>query len=195
MTKGEATRRRIVARTADLLNAQGYRSTPVSEIMRVAGLQKGGIYRHFESRAALTLEAFGYAVARMRDRLSLALEGERVATDKLLALFEVARNVLGEEAFRGGCPVMNLAVESDHADPELRKAARTAMTGLIGLFEQVIAQGMKQGDFPKGDARAQATFIVASLEGGIMLSNLYKDRKHVEAVVDHLERSVRMGFL
>ncbi len=195
MKKGEATRQRIVVRTADLLNAQGYRSTPVSEIMRVAGLQKGGIYRHFDSRAALTLEAFFYAVARMRDRLSRALEGERTATDRLLALFDVARNILSEEAFRGGCPVMNLAVESDHADPELRNAARTAMTGLIGLFEQVIAQGMKQGEFPKGDARAQATLIVASLEGGIMLSNLYKDSRHMKAVVDHLERSLRMGFL
>jgi AcrR family transcriptional regulator len=76
MKKGEATRKRIVARTADLLNAQGYRSAPVSEIMRVAGLQKGGIYRHFESRAALTQEAFGFAVARMRDRLSRAIEAK-----------------------------------------------------------------------------------------------------------------------
>ncbi len=192
--KGEATRQRIVTRTADLLNTHGYRSTPVSEIMRVAGLQKGGIYRHFESRAALTLEAFGYAVARMRDRLSRALEGEKTATDKLFALFEVARNFPSEQAFRGGCPVMNLAVESDDADPELRNAARKAMTGLIGLFEQVIAQGMKQGDFPKGDARALATSVVASLEGGIMLSNLYKDRTHIEAVLDHLKRSVQMGF-
>lgn len=194
MKKGEATRRRIVVRTADLLNTHGYRSTPVSEIMRVAGLQKGGIYRHFESRAALTLEAFKYAVARMRDRFLRALEGESTATGKLLALFEVARNVLDEEAFRGGCPVMNLAVESDDADPELRTAARKAMMQLIGLFEQLIAQGMKQGDFPKGDARARARLIVATLEGGIMLSNLYKDRTHMEAVLDHLKRSVQTGF-
>ena len=53
MKKGEATRRRIVARTANLLNKQGYRSTPVSAIMEVAGLQNGGIYRHFESKQAL----------------------------------------------------------------------------------------------------------------------------------------------
>src|SRR5262245_55213934 len=54
MRKGEATRRRIVAQTAGLLNTQGYRSTPVSEIMRVTGLRKGGIYRHFDSRTTLT---------------------------------------------------------------------------------------------------------------------------------------------
>src|SRR5262245_37022925 len=55
MKKGEATRRRIVAQAASLLNTKGYRSTPVSEIMRVTGLRKGGIYRHFDSRTTLTL--------------------------------------------------------------------------------------------------------------------------------------------
>jgi TetR/AcrR family transcriptional repressor of nem operon len=193
MTKGEVTRQRIVVRTADLLNRQGYRSTPVSDIMRVTGLQKGGIYRHFESRAALTLEAFEYAVARMRDRFSRALEGKKTATERLLALFDVARNIPGDEAFRGGCPIGNLALESDDADPELRDAARKKMAGFLGLFEQVLAQGMKEGDFPKGDARAQARLIVASLEGGIMLSNLYKDRAYIEAVVDHLNRSTQTG--
>jgi TetR/AcrR family transcriptional repressor of nem operon len=194
MKKGQATRERIVIRTANLLNRQGYRSTPVSAIMRVAGLQKGGIYRHFDSRAALTLEAFWYAVARMRDRLSGALEGERTAKDKLFALLEVACNAPRDEAFRGGCPIMNLAIESDDADPELRNAARQAMTRLIGVFEQVIVQGIKQGEFPKGDARARARLIVASLEGGIMLTNLYKDCTYLEAVVDHLKRSVQRGF-
>jgi TetR/AcrR family transcriptional regulator, transcriptional repressor for nem operon len=194
MSKGEATRKRIVARAANLLNMQGYLGTPVSEIMRVTGLQKGGIYRHFESRAALTLEAFEYAVDRMRDRLLDALKGKNTAKEKLFALFEVIRNAAQEEAFRGGCPIMNLAVESDDADPELRNAARKAMSQLIGLFERIIAEGIKAGEFRAGDARARATSIVASVEGAMLLSNLYKDRAYLETALDHLKRSVETGF-
>ena len=78
MKKGEATRQRIVVMTADLLNTQGYRVTPVSEIMRVSGLQKGGIYRHFESRDALTLEAFEFAVTRVWNRFLQAIEGKKL---------------------------------------------------------------------------------------------------------------------
>jgi AcrR family transcriptional regulator len=89
--------KRIVARTAKLLNTQGYLGTTVSEIMRVAGLQKGGIYRHFESRAALTREAFEYAVGRLRDRLLDTLEGKKTATARLFALFEVVRNAPHED--------------------------------------------------------------------------------------------------
>ncbi len=194
MTKGEETRKRIVSRTADLLNTRGYLSTPVSEIMRVAGLQKGGIYRHFDSRAALAREAFEYAFGRMRDRLTGAIEGRTTATDKLFALLDVVRNAAREDVFRGGCPIMNLAVESDDADPELRKLAREAMARLIGLFESVIAQGIKQGEFAAGDARARAIWMVAGIEGAIALSNLYKDRAYMEAVLDHLGRSVESGF-
>jgi TetR/AcrR family transcriptional regulator, transcriptional repressor for nem operon len=193
MRKGEATRQRIVVRTADLLNTQGYRITPVSEIMRVSGLKKGGIYRHFESRDALTLEAFQFAVTRVWNRFQQAIEGRKTAQDKLFALFEVVRHARREEAFHGGCPVMNLAVESDDADPELRDAARRAMRQVIGLFEQTIAEGMKSGEFAKGDARAQARLIVASLEGAILMTNLYKDDSYIVAVVDHLEQSVRNG--
>jgi len=194
MKKGEATRQRIVARTANLLNKQGYRSTPVSAIMEVAGLQKGGIYRHFESRAELTLEAFWYAVARMRDRLTGALEGHKSPTDQLLALLDVVGNASRDQAFGGGCPIMNLAIESDDADPKLRAAAREAMRDLIGLFERIIAEGMEQGEFTKQNARTLASSMVASLEGGMMLSNLYKDRQYLEAITDDLRQRVKNGL-
>jgi hypothetical protein len=95
---------------------------------------------------------------------------------------------------RGGCPIMTFAVESDDADPQLRDAARRAMTRLTGLFERIIAEGMRRGEFAKEDARARARVIVASVEGAIMLTNLYKDGTYMEAVLDQLERSVRSGF-
>jgi AcrR family transcriptional regulator len=194
MRKGEATRQRIVARTANLLNKQGYRSTPVSAIMEVAGLQKGGIYRHFDSRTELTLEAFRYAVARMRDCLTSALADQKSAKGKLLALLDLMGNAPREHAFGGGCPIMNLAIESDDADPKLRAAAREAMTSLINLFEQIIVDGIKRGEFSKLDARAQASSMVASLEGGIMLSNLYKDARYLDAITNDLRQRVQNGL-
>jgi TetR/AcrR family transcriptional repressor of nem operon len=194
MKKGEATRRRIVTQAARLLNRRGYRSTPVSEIMRVTGLRKGGIYRHFDSRTTLTLEAFEYAVGKMRDRCRRAAEGHPTATKALLALLEVFREASREEAFQGGCPIVNLAIESDDADPVLRSAARKAMTELVEGFETVIARGMRAGEFAKGDARARAHAIVATLEGGLLLGNLYKDQAPLVAVWQHLRTYVRNGL-
>jgi AcrR family transcriptional regulator len=194
MKKGEATRQRIVARTANLLNKQGYRSTPVSAIMEVAGLQKGGIYRHFDSRAELTLEAFWHAAGRMRDRLTDVLKNHKRATDQLLALLDVMSNAPRDQAFGGGCPIMNLAIESDDADPKLRAAAREAMGDLIGLFEQIIIEGTRHGEFSKQNARTLASSMVASLEGAMMLSNLYKDGQYLETITNDLRQRVQNGF-
>jgi len=193
--KGEATRERIVEQTANLLNREGYLRTPVSEIMRVTGMQKGGIYNHFESREALTLEAFNFAFARMRDFLIAALEGKGTAADKLSALVEAFRcGAECSEAYDGGCPIANLAIESDDADPRLRAAAREAMARLIGLFERVIAEGVQGGEFAKGDARARATQLVASLEGALLLSNLYKDPSYLDGVSARLKQDIRGGL-
>jgi hypothetical protein len=63
------------------------------------------------------------------------------------------------------------------------------MRQLIRFFEHVIAQGMKHGEFPKGNSGALATMIVASLEGGIMLSSLYRDRRYMMAVLPHLNET------
>jgi AcrR family transcriptional regulator len=192
--KGEVTRERIVAQTAGLLNREGYLRTPVSEIMRVTGLQKGGIYNHFESRQALTLEAFDFAVARMRDRLLSAVASERSAKDKLRALIEAFRDSTQGPAMEGGCPITNMAVESDDADPELRAAARRAMGQLIGLFEKVIAAGIERGEFAKGDAHSRATHLVAAIEGALMLSNLYKDKTYLHSVAERLKQEVSAGL-
>ena len=194
-TKGEATRRRVLHRSAVLLNSHGYRNTPIAEIAKEAGLKNASLYRHFESRKALVRQTFALAVSRIRARLIGAVERKNSSTEKLLALLEVARNAPDDELWLGGCPIMNMAIESDDADRTLCDDARAAMSGLRGLIEEVIALGMQQGEFRAGDAREKATLFLASIEGALMLSNLYKDRYQIGVVVDHLTRSVRSGHL
>ena len=53
MSKGEQTRERILARSAQLFNRQGYFGSSLADIMRETGLEKGGIYNHFSSKEQL----------------------------------------------------------------------------------------------------------------------------------------------
>jgi AcrR family transcriptional regulator len=190
----EGTREWIIARTATLLNTSGYLGTPMSEIMRVTGLKKGGIYHHFKSREALALAAFQYSAGLVRARVLQVLASDGSAKAKLLALIGVFRNLLVHDVLQGGCPIVNLAIESDDAHPQLRAAARDAMARLLARVFEVIDQGMKRGDFAKGDALACASSIVAALEGGIVLSNLYRDQKYLKSIADRLEAEVSAGL-
>src|SRR5271154_4185959 len=60
MTKGEQTRRKIVAAAAPIFNRNGYEGSSLADLMEATGLKKGGIYRHFASKEELAAEAFDY---------------------------------------------------------------------------------------------------------------------------------------
>ena len=60
-TQGEKTRQRIIKDAAALLNQYGFSGFSMSELMKATGLEKGGIYRHFDSKEQLAAEAFEYA--------------------------------------------------------------------------------------------------------------------------------------
>src|SRR5215813_8035692 len=61
MRKGEATRREIIEKAAPIFNQKGFEGASLSDLMAATGLEKGGIYRHFESKEELAAEAFDYA--------------------------------------------------------------------------------------------------------------------------------------
>src|SRR6266480_5374711 len=83
MSKGEQTREMILERTAQLFSRQGYFGSSLSDIMHETGLEKGGIYNHFESKEELALEAFDFAVELVSQRMRLALAGKINAIDRL----------------------------------------------------------------------------------------------------------------
>ena len=189
MRKGEQTREHIIEQAAALFNQKGYAGASLSDIMEATGLQKGGIYRHFGSKEELAVEAFDFAVRRMARRFAAALEGRAGAVERLSAIVEVYGSVPLDPPVPGGCPVMNAAIENDHGNPVLRQRVREAMDGVRDLVRRVAGRGIERGELrPDVDPEELATVLVATLEGGIMLTQLYDDVRHVQRAATHLER-------
>lgn len=189
MGKGEDTRRMILERAASLLNRHGYLSAPLSDIMRVTGLQKGGIYNHFTSKEELALEAFDYAIETVAERFTQALEGKTGAVERLIAVIGVFRSYAGgDPPFVGGCPLLNVSVESDDAHPALRRRARETMDRWRGLLERIVQDGIKRGELRADvDPAEVAAVVIAALEGAVAMTNLYKDGHPLRRVIAHLE--------
>src|SRR5579864_6699229 len=106
MSKGEQTRERILARSAQLFNRQGYSGSSLSDIMRETGLEKGGIYNHFTSKEQLALEAFDYAYGLIARRVRDALADKRHAVERLRAIIAVFQSIVEDPAVPGGCPIL-----------------------------------------------------------------------------------------
>lgn len=197
MRNGTQTRENIIRQAAALFNRQGFAGASLSDIMQATGLQKGGIYRHFESKEALALEAFDYAVAQMAARFTAALEGREHAVDRLNGIVDVFARLHDDPPVPGGCPMMNTAVQTDDAEsPALRNRARTAMDGLRTLIRQTVRKGIARGEVrAEVDGDELASLMISSLEGGVAISRLYGDAVHVRraagAMRTYLDERVR----
>ena len=188
LRKGQRTRAEIVRRSAELMNRQGYLAAPVAAVIEATGIQKGGLYRHFESREALAFEALDYAVAQIRDRLLGAMRGRANACDRLLGMLGAYGEDGADVPFAGGCPIMNSAIESNHAHAGLRARAQAAMSAWHDLLVRTLKAGLRRGEVRAGvDPQQTATALIACIEGGVMLSQLYGDAAYLRAARRHLE--------
>lgn len=187
MRKGEETRQRVVAQAATIFNVSGYAGTAISDIMAATGLEKGGIYRHFESKEQLALAAFDYAAGQVRERFASALSGHAHTADQLLAFLAVFRSYAEHPPLAGGCPVLNTAIESDDTNPALRARVRAVIDEWRGAIRTLVRTGITRGEIrPNVDADQLALLVIATMEGAVMLARVLDDAAPLEQAYTHL---------
>jgi len=189
MSKGEATRERIIARAAELFNQHGLEGTSLADLMEATGLEKGGIYRHFPSKEAVAAEAFDYAwEAAFQERVS-DLDSIPGSVDRLKHL--IANFVGRRSTIPGGCPLLNTAIEADDGNPVLRERARRALGKWQNLLVSIVNEGIHRQEIRPGvDPSILATLIISSLEGALMISRLERNRDALLAARSHLDHYI-----
>jgi Transcriptional regulator len=181
MKKGDRSRERIVAMSAELFNQRGYAGASINDIIEATGIKKGGIYRYFNSKDEIALEAYEHAVGVVGSKFTEAENMTNTAADRLLSFFHVYADVVHNPPFVGGCPLQNTAVESDDTHPLLRERAKLSLSQTLARMKAIILEGIEHGEFkPNLDVDAMATFALSLLEGGIMLSKLEGSNRHME---------------
>jgi TetR/AcrR family transcriptional repressor of nem operon len=186
MRKGEHTRQEIIRKAAPIFNQRGYDGAALSDLMRATGLEKGGIYRHFDSKEQLAAEAFDYAWretlgARIHDLDTISNTVDRLK--QLVANFIERRGIIP-----GGCPLLNTAIDTDDGNSVLRERARKALRGWRSYIISVVSAGIKGREIrPRIDPKNVATLIISSLEGAVMLYRLERTEQPLRAVQAHLD--------
>ncbi len=191
MSKGDDTRNRILETSVNLFNQHGFAGTSLSDVMEVTGLQKGGIYRHFESKDELALETFDHAYGRLRRHYLGALRGKRGALERLHAIVLAFGELAEGSPLVGGCPILNTAVDSDDTHPALLARARGAMDDWVSVLVMILDSGQSRGEIREDvHAADEAARIIASLEGALVLSRIYDDPAYLE----RMKASLREHF-
>ena len=188
--RGRESRGRIVECAADLIAERGVERMGLDHVIAAAGVSKSQLYHYFAGRDELMEEAVAHRCAKVLGELTQALGN--VAT---LAELEA---VLGgfvtgsEQQGLPGCPIGSLASEVAERNDGARLQAAAAFDAWEGLFADALERMRERGEL-RADASpgVLATALLASIEGGLLLSQARKDaaslRIAVEAALAHLQ--------
>lgn len=161
----QETHARIVKKASVRLREKGAHGIGVADLMKEAGLTHGGFYAHFDSREALVIEAFGYAMDRATERWRKMAE-QTPPEKRLAAIVESYLTPLHRDDPGHGCAVPALGAEIARESPKTRRAFAAKLDQMIEMIAEQIS-----GASPKA-ARKQAIATLATMMGTLVLSRI-----------------------
>ncbi len=159
------THARIVKKASVRLREKGAHGIGVADLMKDAGLTHGGFYAHFDSREALVIEAFAYAMDRSTERwrkLAEATPPEK----RLEVIVDSYLTSLHRDDPGHGCSLTALGAEIARESPKTRKAFAAKLEQMIDMLAGQIPE------LPRKAARKQATAAIATMVGTLMLARI-----------------------
>ncbi|MFC5865491.1 TetR/AcrR family transcriptional regulator [Acidicapsa dinghuensis] len=184
ISKGQETRQRIIAEAAAIFNQRGYERCSIQTIMEATGLEKGGIYRHFESKEELAAEAFDFAwratTAKRRQGLeSIANQADRIQ--------QHIANFAHRAGIPGGCPLLNTAVDSENGNPVLRERVRAALADWQQMIVDTLESGKAAGTIRVSvDSLQAANHLIGTLEGAMLVKRIGRNEQPIRQAIEQL---------
>src|SRR4030088_3468979 len=159
------THARIVKKASVRLREKGAHGVGVADLMKDAGLTHGGFYAHFDSREALVIEAFAYAMDRSTERWRKLAEQTR-PEKRLATIVESYLTPVHRDNPGHGCAIPALSAEIARESPKTRKAFTARLEQMIEMIAAQIP------DLPRKTARKQAMASRATMMGTLVLARV-----------------------
>lgn len=176
MKKGEITKERIVRAATRLVHTRGYKNTSLDDIFKESGINKGSFYFHFSGKDELVGAVIDHFFGGIERRIGPVFDGPATSMEKLSAYLEGLAWLMERSGCTGGCLLGNLTLEVSDWHGDLRDHLSACFDRLKGRLTGVIAEGQRAGEI-RADRSADdlATFLIALVEGALMLSRVKKD--------------------
>jgi TetR/AcrR family transcriptional regulator, transcriptional repressor for nem operon len=161
----QETHTRIVRKASVRLREKGAHGIGVADLMKEAGLTHGGFYAHFDSREALVIEAFNYAMDRSTERWRKMAE-ETPPEKRFATIVESYLTALHRDDPGHGCAVPTLGPEIARESAKTRKAFAAKLDEMIEMMADQVPE------LPRKVARQQAIAALSTMAGALVLSRV-----------------------
>jgi AcrR family transcriptional regulator len=191
--KGQKTRARIVQAAAELVAEKGAVAVSLDDVGARAGASRSQLYHYFDDKADLIRAVVAATTASVleaqNDHLDRLDSFETIAAwfDSLVSLQEA------REA-RGGCPIGSLVGQLAERDERARVELETSFEDWQGHLTAGLSRMRDRGELtPDADPVRLATATMASVQGGLLLSQVRRDPGQLRAALDAAMIVLRAG--
>jgi TetR/AcrR family transcriptional regulator, transcriptional repressor for nem operon len=192
MPKPSGTRDRLIESARYLFWERGFAGTSMTDLLGHAEVNSGSFYHFFESKEALlraVLETYLVALKPMVVDPAYAQTDDPVA--RIFAILAGYRERILQTECKYGCPLGRLALEIDPENRPAHALIAENFQGWIGAVRECIEK--LKGRLPKRtDREALATYVLAVMEGGVMLSRSYASVEPFDRSVAQLREHFRL---
>jgi AcrR family transcriptional regulator len=151
----------IASAAARVFAERGVANTPVSEIVKAAGMAQGTFYLYFESKDDVVIAVAQRLVEQMVIRVEAAAQSrDASAVERMLGLGGLLAT------FRDDPSATELVAILHHPESHALhdRLAERLVQRLVPLVESIVEQGVAEGTFDVPDTHAAAWFVLGGLQ-------------------------------
>jgi len=158
--------------TADrLFYRQGYNATGINQIIEEAGVAKGSLYQHFESKTDLLVGYIRLNHQRWFNRLKTYVDKVAAPKEKLLAVFDYHSD-RQEIREHGGCPFIKANDEAGRSDPRVLAEIQGAKQHFKEFIKELVVASGHRNILTDEELTG---LIFVTVEGAVTAASVFKD--------------------
>jgi AcrR family transcriptional regulator len=188
----KSTRDRLIDSARYLFWERGFAGTSMAELLAHAEVNSGSFYHFFDSKEALLRSVLEGYIDLLRPMVvDPAFASVPEPLDRIFAILAGYRQrIIGTDC-KYGCPLGRLALEVDPENSPAHLLIARNFQGWIEAVRECLIE-MKNSLPANTDTDALATFVLVTMEGGVMLSRSYRSVEPFDRAIAQLREHFRL---
>ena len=200
MTKGEATREKLLAATERAVLDKGFAATSIDELIAEVGITKSGFFYHFRDKNELALAMLERYIQTDLNELGAYKARAAELTDdplqRLLIMLKLYAELLdGVTPERSGCVAASMAYQENQISRQVAARMRDLVLEwrrhFRSMIDDVVAQYSPRDQV---DLDTVADMCAGVLQGSVVLAKMLKDQRVMSQQVMALRSYIKLLF-
>lgn len=192
LSKSEKTTKFIIETVAPIFNKKGYEATSMMDITSATGLTKGAIYGNFKNKEAIAIAAFNENVNTLLKKIAKHQNQSKSPLKKLYLITDFYTNYYDYSKELGGCPILNIGVDSNQQDTSLLEHVRLVINKTQHNISKLIDWGKETGEI-KQEVKSHlfAKRLYSHIQGAIFMTYTMDDDQYLKQAMIEINSIIK----